>query len=125
MLKERNVKVQMCVTSPPYFGLRDYGVAGQLGLEATPQEYIDRMVQVFRGVRDILADDGTLWLNIGDSYVGSANNGGIASKTMQGPQAATGKNLPTKRGEGLKPKDLIGIPWALDFAVLAVGSFLL
>jgi DNA modification methylase len=62
------VKVQMCVTSPPYWGLRDYGVAGQLGLESTPEEYVANMVDVFRLVRDLLADDGTLWLNLGDSY---------------------------------------------------------
>ena len=118
------VRVQTCVTSPPYFGLRDYGHAGQIGLEQTPEQYIAAMVEVFRCVRDVLADDGTLWLNIGDSYVGSANNGGIASKTMQGPQAATGRNLPTKRGEGLKPKDLIGIPWMLAFALRADGWYL-
>ena len=62
------VKVQMCVTSPPYFGLRDYGVAGQLGAEKTPDEYVAAMVETFRAVRDMLADDGTLWLNLGDSY---------------------------------------------------------
>ncbi len=90
---------------------------GQIGLEETPEEYIAKLVEVFRCVRDVLADDGTLWLNIGDSYVGSANNGGAGSKTMQGTQAATGSNLPTKRGEGLKPKDLIGIPWMLAFAL--------
>ena len=118
------VKAQMCVTSPPYFGLRDYGHPGQIGLEQTPEQYIAAMVEVFRCVRDVLADDGTLWLNIGDSYVGSANNGGVASKTMQGTQAATGKNLPTKRGEGLKPKDLIGIPWTLAFALRADGWYL-
>lgn len=118
------IKAQMCVTSPPYFGLRDYGHDGQIGLEQTPEQYIAAMVEVFRCVRDVLADDGTLWLNIGDSYVGSANNGGTASKTMQGTQAATGKNLPTKRGEGLKPKDLIGIPWMLAFALRADGWYL-
>jgi len=118
------VRVQTCVTSPPYFGLRDYGVDGQLGLEQTPEHYVANMVEVFRCVRDVLADDGTLWLNIGDSYVGSANNGGSASKTMQGTQAATGKNLPTKRGEGLKSKDLIGIPWLLAFALRADGWYL-
>jgi len=116
--------VQTCVTSPPYFGLRDYGHAGQIGLEATPDEYVAKLVEVFREVRRVLADDGTLWLNIGDSYVGSANNGGSASKTMQGTQAATGKNLPTKRGEGLKHKDLIGIPWMLAFALRADGWYL-
>src|SRR5688572_21683937 len=70
-LIQGGVRVQTCVTSPPYFGLRDYGVEGQLGLESSPQEYIDTMVEVFALVRDLLADDGTLWLNIGDSYAGS------------------------------------------------------
>ena len=104
--------------------LQKYFVPAEIGLEQTPEEYIAAMVEVFRCVRDVLADDGTLWLNIGDSYVGSANNGGTASKTMQGTQAATGKNLPTKRGEGLKPKDLIGIPWMLAFALRADGWYL-
>ena len=104
--------------------LQKYFVPAEIGLEQTPEEYIAAMVEVFRCVRDVLADDGTLWLNIGDSYVGSANNGGTASKTMQGTQAATGKNLPTKRGEGLKPKDLIGIPWMLAFALRANGWYL-
>ena len=116
--------VQTCVTSPPYFGLRDYGVDGQIGLEPTPAEYVEQMVQVFREVRRVLRDDGTLWLNLGDSYTGSANNGGEASKTMQGTQAATGKNLPSKSGAGLKPKDLIGIPWRVAFALQADGWYL-
>jgi len=81
-------------------------------------------VEVFEGVRDLLADDGVLWLNLGDSYTGSANNGGEASKTMQGTQAATGKNLPSKGGAGLKPKDLIGIPWRVAFALQAAGWYL-
>ena len=72
------VKAQMCVTSPPYFGLRDYGHEGQIGLEQTPEQYIAAMVEVFRRVRDVLADDGTLWLNIGDSYAGGG--GGNYSK---------------------------------------------
>ena len=95
----QGVKVQMCVTSPPYFGLRDYGHDGQLGLEATPTEYVVAMVEVFALVHELLADDGVLWLNLGDSYTGSANNGGKESKTMQ---AATGNNLPSKRGVGRK-----------------------
>jgi DNA modification methylase len=116
--------VQTCVTSPPYFGLRDYGHDGQIGLEPTPDEFVEALVSVFREVRRVLKDDGTVWLNLGDSYVGSANNGGTASKTMQGTQAATGKNLPTKRGEGLKQKDLIGIPWRVAFALQADGWYL-
>jgi len=116
--------VQTCVTSPPYFGLRDYGHSGQIGLEATPDQYITKMIEVFREVKRVLKDDGTLWLNIGDSYTGSANNGGKSSKTMDGTQAATGINLPAKRGEGMKPKDLIGIPWLLAFALRADGWYL-
>ena len=123
-LKAQGVRVQCCVTSPPYFGLRDYGHPGQIGLEKTPAEYVAALVEVFEGVRDLLADDGVLWLNLGDSYTGSANNGGEASKTMQGTQAATGKNLPSKGGAGLKPKDLIGIPWRVAFALQAAGWYL-
>ena len=76
----QDVKVQTCVTSPPYFGLRDYGVEGQLGLEETPDQYVKNMVEVFRLVRDLLTDDGTLWLNLGDSYAGS---GGIKDGRKQ------------------------------------------
>ena len=118
------VKVQTCVTSPPYFGLRDYGHPGQLGLESTVEEYVANMIEVFRLVREVLADDGVLWLNLGDSYTGSANNGGVDSKTMVGPQAATGRNLPSKKGAGLKPKDLIGIPWRVALALQADGWYL-
>lgn len=117
----QGVKVQMCVTSPPYFGLRDYGHDGQLGLEATPTEYVVAMVEVFALVHELLADDGVLWLNLGDSYTGSANNGGKEIKTMQ---AATGNNLPSKRGVGLKQKDLIGIPWRVAFALQEFGWYL-
>lgn len=120
------IKAQTCVTSPPYFGLRDYGHAGQLGLEQTPEEYIAAMVEVFRCVRDVLADDGTLWLNIGDSYAGGG--GGNYSK---GTRNNSGQNIGNvrNRGEwldnaGLKPKDLIGIPWMLAFALRADGWYL-
>ena len=119
------VKAQMCVTSPPYFGLRDYGHEGQIGLEETPEEYISAMVEVFRCVRDVLADDGTLWLNIGDSY--AANRAYQVPSTKGGPkhsdsQSAGGKGstVPT----GMKPKDLIGIPWMLAFALRADGWYL-
>ena len=119
------VKAQMCVTSPPYFGLRDYKVEGQIGLEQTPEEYITAMVEVFRCVRDVLADDGTLWLNIGDSY--AANRAYQVPSTKGGPkhsdsQSAGGKG--SKVPEGLKPKDLIGIPWMLAFALRADGWYL-
>jgi len=125
------VKVQTCVTSPPYFGLRDYGHEGQIGLEQTPEQYIEAMVEVFRCVKDVLADDGTLWLNIGDSY--ARNGGGVESKMntvhkMGVGQKATylagGMQSINKVPEGLKSKDLIGIPWMLAFALRADGWYL-
>jgi DNA modification methylase len=94
------VKAQMCVTSPPYFGLRDYGHEGQIGLEQTPEAYITAMVEVFRCVKDVLADDGTLWVNIADSW-------------------GSGKNYP-----GVKQKDLIGIPWLFALALRNDGWYL-
>ena len=118
-------RAQMCVTSPPYFGLRDYGHEGQLGLEQTPDEYIAAMVDVFR---DVLADDGTLWLNIGDSY---ARTGGSDRKPS--PTATVGNTLrsmeamPSRKQHaphGIKEKDLIGIPWMLAFALRADGWYL-
>lgn len=150
--------VQCCVTSPPYWGLRDYGVAGQLGLEKTPQEYVAKMVEVFREVRRVLRDDGTLWLNLGDSYArnGGAGDGGAGRELahMAGkprrmckiPKAigppnrsleqcgsfATSPDAPmgepigmchTPRPE-LKPKDLVGIPWRVAFALQADGWYL-
>lgn len=121
------VRVQMCVTSPPYFGLRDYGHDGQLGLEPTPDAYIAAMVEVFRCVRDVLADDGTLWLNIGDSYASGGRGGGGSfmkergDKTWAGRGDATGWRSPPA---GLKHKDLIGIPWMLAFALRADGWYL-
>ncbi len=118
------VKAQMCVTSPPYFGLRDYGHEGQIGLEQTPEEYINAMVEVFRCVWDVLADDGTLWLNIGDSYNAyKANTGGtkFAGFRNQPEHRPKGYGLEVK---SLKNKDLIGIPWMLAFALRADGWYL-
>jgi DNA modification methylase len=117
--------VHCCVTSPPYFGLRDYGHAGQIGLEQTPAEYVEQMVLVFREVRRVLRDDGTLWLNLGDSY--AANRAYQVSSTNGGPkhsdsQAAGGKGSVVP--DGLKPKDLIGIPWRVAFALQADGWYL-
>jgi DNA modification methylase len=114
----------MCVTSPPYFGLRDYGHDGQIGLEQTPEQYIAAMVEVFRCVRDVLADDGTLWLNIGDSY--AAQGGAQVQGTMQtkGSQAGAWNGETRKPPQGIKPKDLIGIPWMLAFALRADGWYL-
>jgi DNA modification methylase len=113
--------VNCCVTSPPYWGLRDYGVGGQLGLESTPEEYVARMVDVFREVRRVLRDDGVCFLNLGDSYAGSANAGGETTRTCNSKPNARDKDLPTKRGDGIKPKDLIGIPWRVAFALLEDG----
>ena len=119
------VKAQMCVTSPPYFGLRDYGHEGQIGLEQTPDEYIAAMVEVFRCVRDVLADDGTLWLNIGDSYASNPASGGAQSSKMTGGEhKRTPSDRKYHRPEGLKAKDLIGIPWMLAFALRADGWYL-
>jgi DNA modification methylase len=116
------VRVQMCVTSPPYFGLRDYGAQRQIGLEPTPGEYVDEMVAVFSAVRDVLADDGTLWLNLGDSYAGVRGYQVSQTKhrTHQYGQANRAKSLP----DGFKAKDLMGIPWRVAFALQADGWYL-
>ena len=124
--------VHCCVTSPPYFGLRDYGVEGQLGLESTPDEYVAKMVEVFREVRRVLRDDGKVWLNLGDSYAA-----GKAGRTDHGTNDPTvglvgnskgavspGKVVPRKAPPGFKPKDLIGIPWRVAFALQADGWYL-
>lgn len=123
----RDKSVHCCVTSPPYYGLRDYGVDGQLGLEKTPEEYVAKMVEVFREVRRVLRDDGTLWLNLGDSYAGGG--GGNYNKT--GVSQAGGQHITNVRNRdswldsaGLKPKDLIGIPWRVAFALQADGWYL-
>lgn len=116
-----------CVTSPPYYGLRDYGVKGQIGLEETPEQYVEKLVVIFREVRRVLKDDGTLWLNLGDSYNGSGQDSGkkLGSKS-QSIGRIVGEANPTKatRIKGLKPKDLIGIPWMVAFALRADGWWL-
>ena len=115
---------QTCVTSPPYFGLRDYGVDGQMGLEATPDEFIAGMVAVFREVRRVLRDDGTLWLNLGDSYANDGKWGGsTGGKHVSSLHGDSGVGR-QKRTTGLKPKDLIGIPWRVAFALQADGWYL-
>lgn len=131
--------IHCVVTSPPYFGLRDYGVAGQIGLERTYQLYIEKMVQVFREVRRVLRDDGTVWLNLGDSYAGSWGNYGgqnrgngdqreITNGSQMHQKAYDGKELwrpPTSnKMDGIKPKDLIGVPWRVAFALQADGWYL-
>lgn len=135
---------QTCVTSPPYFGLRDYGHEGQIGLEETPSAFVAKLVEVFREVRRVLRDDGTLWLNLGDSYAGSragpqGETGQMAGRSVAAARARTaspemivrgkrdakrwgGGNLPCSGG--LKPKDLIGIPWRVAFALQDDGWYL-
>ena len=117
--------VHCCVTSPPYWGLRDYGVGGQIGLEKTPEEFVAKMVDVFREVRRVLRDDGTLWLNLGDSYAKAGVSGlGLHTETSTtgkpNPYAAVKKEIP----DGLKPKDLCMIPWRVALALQADGWWL-
>lgn len=113
--------VHCVVTSPPYFGLRDYGVAGQIGLEPSVEEYVATMVEVFRAVRRVLRKDGTCWLNIGDSYNGSGGSGGDyrTGGLKEGQPKFPGRHL-----SDLKPKDLIGMPWRVAFALQADGWYL-
>ena len=123
-----DASVQCCVTSPPYWGLRDYGADSQLGLEATPEEYVANMVAVFREVRRVLRDDGTLWLNLGDSYASighKKSNSGYGTSGLSGGIAQ--KHFPLSHennGDGLKNKDLVGIPWRVAFALQADGWWL-
>lgn len=120
-----DASINCCVTSPPYYGLRDYGVDGQIGLEDSPDAYVARLVEVFREVRRTLTDDGTLWLNIGDSYASNPASGGAQSSRMTGGEhKRTPPERKYQRPDGLKPKDLIGIPWMLAFALRADGWFL-
>ncbi|WP_343718783.1 site-specific DNA-methyltransferase [Achromobacter dolens] len=123
-LAASGIKAKTCVTSPPYFGLRDYGVDGQIGLESTPEAYIAKMVEVFREVRQVLADDGTLWLNIGDSYANDGKWGGSSSGKHASALHGNTSIGRTKVHTALKPKDLIGIPWMLAFALRADGWYL-
>tara|TARA_R110002051_G_scaffold148194_1_gene220762 strand:- start:349 stop:1482 length:1134 start_codon:yes stop_codon:yes gene_type:complete len=113
--------VNTCVTSPPFWGLRDYGKDGQLGLEDTPQQYVDNLVKVFREVRRVLRDDGTAWLNLGDSY-SSGGRTTTTNQTLRGDKDY-GVTRP-KPSKGIKPKDLIGIPWRVAFALQEDGWYL-
>ncbi|WP_127158453.1 DNA methyltransferase [Xanthomonas arboricola] len=131
-----DASVQTCITSPPYYGLRDYGMAGQIGLEETPAAYVARLVAVFEEVRRVLRDDGTLWLNLGDSYAGSW--GAEGRTTSHGNSAYNASQMQRKSitnhpkrsrrvpasDELLKPKDLIGIPWRVAFALQEAGWYL-
>ncbi|MBU2704131.1 DNA modification methylase [Sporomusaceae bacterium BoRhaA] len=119
--------IHCCVTSPPYWGLRDYGVVGQMGLEETPEEYIAKMVQAFREVWRVLRDDGTLWLNLGDSYATGtkaerqqSKNPGVGANNLAAQNSVRRIGTP----KGLKTKDLVGIPWMVAFALRADGWYL-
>lgn len=122
--------IHCCVTSPPYWRLRDYGIEGQIGLESTPEEYVEKMVEIFREVKRVLRKDGTLWLNLGDTYAGSGkagNNPEYQKRHIQFGKIEIkermGKPTPSKK-IGLKPKDLVGIPWRVAFALQADGWYL-
>lgn len=120
--------VQSCVTSPPYWGLRDYGNDGQIGLEQTPDAYVAELVNVFREVNRVLKDDGTLWLNLGDSYA-SARDSKASPDTLRTGDgtlvaSAANRNPANLRSAGLKHKDLVGIPWRVAFALQADGWYL-
>lgn len=117
--------VNCCITSPPYWGLRDYGVTGQLGLEKTPEEYVAKLVEIFREVRRVLRNDGTLWLNLGDSYW-NTNGFARADKNWQrnGRNNAPANDRTLPKHEILKVKDLVGIPWRVAFALQADGWYL-
>lgn len=119
--------VNCCVTSPPYWGLRDYGQEGQIGLEETPEAYVARLVEVFREVRRVLKDDGTLWLNLGDSYAGSGKGAWDRTdvqKEVYVPKPRGREASMPKVPPGLKSKDLVGIPWRVAFALQADGWYL-
>lgn len=114
-----------CVTSPPYWGLRDYGIAGQLGLEQTPEEYVDHMIEVFREVRRTLREDGTLWLNLGDTYTQNGRNmSWLNASSKVGNTKWSIQRSIDKISPSLKAKDLVGIPWRLAFALQADGWYL-
>lgn len=125
-----NCSADCCVTSPPYWGLRDYGVFGQIGLEKTPEQYVFNLVRVFREVRRVLKRDGTLWLNLGDSYARQAGDDSTKEVDSGMKTGRTGKSSSLfKKGSntpppGLKPKDLIGIPWRVAFALQSEGWYL-
>ena len=130
--------VQCVVTSPPYWGLRDYGVAGQIGLEQTPEQYVDKLVQAFREVRRVLRKDGTVWLNLGDSWAANKGATHMPAKTIAGGKSGHGDDaafsgmggedirVPRRNAHkyGLKDKDLVGIPWMVAFALRTDGWWL-
>jgi DNA modification methylase len=124
--------IDCCITSPPYFGLRDYGTDEQIGLEETPEQFVSALVEVFREVKRVLKDDGTLWLNLGDSYWGGGwrgaslnDNSGIIQKNHKGTHCGESmKGIGTGKHDIIKPKDLMGIPWRVAFALQEDGWYL-
>lgn len=122
--------IDCCVTSPPYYGLRNYGVEGQIGLEETPEAFVAELVKVFDEVKRVLKPTGTLWLNMGDSYAGSGKGAATHPRTnnqwMQGNnnKGSLDKTIHNFKSELIKPKDLIGVPWMLAFALRASGWYL-
>jgi len=125
-LAAQGLRARTCITSPPYWGLRDYGVDGQIGLESSIDEFVSVMVDVFRGVRDVLADDGTLWLNLGDTYISGGGSGHQGKHGERYQRTHTQRQILRRmpQAAGLKPKDLAGIPWRVAFALQADGWYL-
>jgi DNA modification methylase len=116
------IKVQSCITSPPYYGLRDYGNGGQIGLEESPQKFVESLVEVFSCVWDILEDDGTLWMNLGDSYSAGGRGGGQEGGIQAGNKGSvTGEVFGAWKVEGFRPKNLLGIPWRVAIAMQDFG----
>lgn len=125
MMTMESESVNTCVTSPPYFGLRDYGHNDQIGLESTPELFVEKMVHVFREVRRVMRDDGTLWLNLGDSYASQPSWGRGGGSTLEGRRHGEEGGGSSDRSKwGLKAKDLVGIPWMVAFALRADGWYL-
>lgn len=123
--------VNCCITSPPYYGLRDYGVSGQIGNKDTPEQYIENLVNIFEEVKRILKDDGVLWLNLGDSWLGTggdrknpSNNKMFNDIQKQNPKEGRYKRNQNMKASGIKCKDLIGIPWMAAFALREAGWYL-
>ena len=114
--------IQTCITSPPYWGLRDYGTDNQIGLEPTLDEYIEQLTQVFDDVRRVLKNDGVLWLNLGDTYAGKNNS--RASANGRAGYGTPREGTFSRMADGLKPKDLIGVPWRVAFALQQAGWYL-
>ena len=118
------VSIHCCVTSPPYFNLRDYGIEGQIGMETSVDEYVAKLVLVFTEVKRVLREDGTAWINVGDSYFGSGQGYGDTKTTNKSHHGSRERQKPEWNDCGLKPKDLIGIPWMVAFALRADGWYL-